>query len=311
MSETAVAPRPSVDVLMQAIERERPRLQAYLPDGLSIDRFVALLDRQVRNNPRLAECSTNNVLREVSAAAASGLPIDGQFSTLLVRDNTKTGRPSCRWDPTYRGLIALALASNFVVDVQSGVVRSNDHFEFNEGSAPSLVHRRCLLPKWGDVIASWATAKLSTGGLVIEILTAGDIAKIKAMSPAGERGPWGAWADQMARKSAIRRLLRRLPAGTVRLSAPLEITAAPDQPARIVAPIAEQPPGGGRALSPDEENALECTALERLHDAGTPAALEVAWAASLAAYQQRGAAVPLRVEATHRELAESFAEEGA
>ena len=185
--ESAVVTRPSVDVLLQAIEREKPRLQAYLPDGLSIDRFVALLDRQVRNNPRLAECSTNNVLREVSAAAASGLPIDGQFSTLIVRDS-KNGRPTCKWDWTYRGGIALALASGFVVDVQSGVVRDSDHFEFCEGSEPKLVHRRSLLPKLGQVIAAWATAKLSTGGLVIEILTAGDIAKIRAMSPAGEKG---------------------------------------------------------------------------------------------------------------------------
>lgn len=306
--ESAVAPRQSVDGLLQAIEREKGRLQAYLPDGISIDRFVALLDRQVRNNPRLAECSTNNVLREVSAAAASGLPIDGQFSTLLVRDNTKSGRPSCKWDPTYRGMIALALASGFVTDVQSGVVRDADHFEFCEGSEPRLVHRRSLLPKLGSVIAAWSTAKLTTGGLIIEILSAGDIAKIKAMSPAGEKGPWGTWADQMARKSAIRRLLHKLPAGTVRLSSPMEITSAAVLPARIVTPIGETQPG---ALSPDEENALECAALERLHDASTPAELAVAWAASLAAYQQRGAALSLRIEATHHDLAESFSQEGA
>ena len=81
----------------------------------------------------------------------------------------------------------------------------------------------------------------------MEILTAGDIAKIRAMSPAGDRGAWGHWADMMARKSAIRRLLHRLPAGTVRLSAPMEITAAPwDEPARVIAPIAEHAPGGAR-----------------------------------------------------------------
>ena len=83
--------------------------------------------------------STNNVLREVSAAAASGLPIDGQLSNVFVRDNAKSGRPSCKWDPTYRGMIALALASGFVTDVQSGVVRDADHFEFCEGSEPRLV----------------------------------------------------------------------------------------------------------------------------------------------------------------------------
>ena len=164
-----------------------------------------------------------------------------------------------------------------------------------------------MLQKLGSVIAAWSTAKLTTGGWIIEILSAGDIAKIKAMSPAGEKGPWGAWADQMARKSAIRRLLHKLPADRA-LQSPMEITSAAVLPARIVTPIGETQPG---ALSPDEENALECAALERLHDASTPAELEVAWAASLAAYQQRGAALSLRIEATHHDLAESFSQEGA
>ena len=86
----------------------------------------------------------------------------------------------------------------------------------------------------------------------------------------------------------------------------MEITSAIVQPARLVTP-AEQHPG---PLSPDEENALECAALERLHDAGTSAELDIAWAASLAAYQQRGAPLSLRIEATYHELGESFLQEG-
>ena len=50
---------------------------------------------------------------------------------------------------------------------------------------------------------------------------------------------------------------------------------------------------------------------KRLHDAGTPAELDVAWAASLAGYQQRGAPLSLRVEATYHDLGESFSQEGA
>ena len=131
----AVAPRPSLDGLLQAIKRERPRLQSYLPDGLSIDRFEALLERQVRNNPRLAECSIHKraARRLATQRRAACLSIRGEFST-LISATPREGRQSAPWDPTYRGLIAQALASGFVVDVQSGVVRSNDFFEFNEGS---------------------------------------------------------------------------------------------------------------------------------------------------------------------------------
>jgi phage RecT family recombinase len=308
-SPATTAPRPSVDALLLAVDAAKDTMSAYLPDGVSIERFVALAKRQIIDTPRLAECTTPSVLRALSAAAASGLPIDGRFSSLIVRDS-KHGRPTANWDPSYRGMITLALASGFVIDVQSGVVRDTDHFEFSEGSAPSLVHRRSLLPKWGEVIASWATARLKSNGLMIEILTAGDIAKIRAMSPAGDRGAWGSWEDQMARKAAIRRLLKKLPAGTVRLSDALQITTmALTEPHRIATALqtaATATPAA--ALSPEELNALECQAEERLRDADTPAALAIAWATSLAAFSQRGAPTPLKVEALHHDLAEDMAQ---
>ncbi len=308
MSTTpTVTPRPSVDPLLQAIERERSRLAAY-----SARRP---LDRPLHRAPGPAgaqQSAPGRVLDQQRIAGsrrggASGLPIDGAFSTLIVRDS-KNGRPTVKWDPTYRGMIALALASGFVTDVQSGVVRDAPITSSSaRAPSPSLVHRRSLLPKLGTVIAAWSTAKLSTGGLVIEILTMGDIAKIRAMSPAGDKGPWGEWADMMARKSAIRRLLHKLPAGTVRLSQPMEISS-PVLPARTLAPVTDQRPG---SLSPEEEFALESSSLERLNDANSAAELEANWAAVLSSYQQRGGALPLRIEATHRELAEHFAEGGA
>lgn len=304
---TAISTRANVESLLAAVEGAKATLAAYLPDGVSIDRFVALAKRQVLDNPRLAECASASVLRALSAAAASGLPIDGHFSTLLVRDS-KHGKPSATWDPTFRGMITLALASGFVLDVQSGVVREHDEFTLTEGSSPALVHRRSLLPNHGAVIAAWATAKLRTGGLMVEVLTLDDIARIKAMSPAGDRGPWGAWADQMARKSAVRRLLKRLPAGVVRLSDPLDGTALAERPA--VTGLIEQAPKALEVM-PEELHVLECQGLERLHDASDAAQLQVAWLATLAAFQQRGAAIPLKLEAAHHDLRESHSHQAA
>jgi recombination protein RecT len=285
------------ETLLAEIDAHRTQLTAALPPGADPDRFIALARQAVAEQPKLLDCSSASVLRALGQCAASGLPLDGKFSSLIVRQ-PKEGRPIACWDASYRGMTWLALESGFVIDVQSGVVREHDHFEYEQGSAPRLVHRVSLLPKCGEVIAAYATAKLRAGGIMIEILTRQDIARIKAMSPAADKGPWLPWADQMARKSAVRRLLKRLPAGAARLPSP-----SPSAPA-----IARIGDDTALMITPEDEFRLECRALELLGDADTDAALQAAWTAIVADYAQAGATTPVKVEARFHDRREALAQ---
>lgn len=286
------------NALLTQIEQQRTAIAAFLPHGVDEARFFALARRAVIDQPELLECSTPSVLRALGACAASGLQLDGKFSSLIVR-RLKQGRPTAHWDPSYRGMTYLALESGIVIDVQSGVVRSEDTFEFELGSAPKLRHVPSLLSKNGEVIAAYAVAKLRAGGQMIEILTRPDLEKIRAMSPAGDKGPWGNWADQMAQKSAVRRLLKRLPAGAVRgLSIPESFP---------VQTSAHSPGAGAVPLQPEDEYAMECTALQRLNEAGSLEDLQAAWAQVHSDYGQRGVDVPLAVEARWHQLCEENA----
>ncbi|MCH8073580.1 MAG: recombinase RecT [Proteobacteria bacterium] len=76
------------------------------------------------------------------------------------------------------------------------------------GSEPKIKHVPALL-QGGRIVAAYAWARLRSGRLLIEVLGRADLDDIKRSSPAGERGPWGSWESQMARKSAVRRLLVR------------------------------------------------------------------------------------------------------
>jgi hypothetical protein len=110
----------------------------------------------------------------------------------------------------------------------------------------------------------------------------------------------------MCRKSAIRRLLKRLPKGPVRNLDPLAFASPAALPvqSRQAAPSAPE-------ITEDEAFALECASLERLRDASSLVELDANWAASLSKYQQRGAELPLRVEATYRELREGLVDASA
>lgn len=300
---TATAPaRRNLNTLLERVENARDQLAPFVPKGQSVDEFIANGKRVIVENPEIAECTTVSVLRSLSHGASSGLPMDGRFSSLIVR-KLKNGQKIVVFDLTYRGMISVAMASGFVTDVQSFAVTENDEFSVELGTEPKINHIPALL-KGGKVIAAYAFARLRSGRLVIEVLGRADLDKIKKSSPAGERGPWGQWESQMARKSAIRRLLKKLPAAPFQNV--LEASAEPyAMSATLVGPSTEHPqiePPAGQATLPEDEHVLECRALERLRDASGEAELEAAWAQCQVEYSQAGLQIPGAVSNGYQEL---------
>lgn len=303
-SDSPIATRLDVTSLLEEVSRGEASLTAYLPEGTTPQRFMALARRAVQEQPGLADCSAASVLRALRECAMSGLELDGKNSTLIVR-KSKQGRPMATWDATYRGMISLALSSGQVRSVEAQAVRAADVFTVELGSEPKLIHRPLVTGARGDVVAVYAIADLAAGGRMVELLTAEDIARIRAVSPAGDKGPWGPWDDEMARKAALRRLLKKLPASNARRSAPGAGISPPGTQR-----LAARPPGGQAALLPEDEHAMECRALDQLSSADSVSELDVAWTQAQVEYQQRGAAVPLAVEARWRELRECLNERG-
>lgn len=214
MTETELANTSLRATMLGEIDAQRQVLAGYLPQGVSESRFMSFARRAVLDNPDLWECSSSSVLRALSAAAASGLPLAGGMSSLTVR-RPKQGKPIAIWDPTFRGMVYLALESGHVRRPAAYAVFARDEFQVELGTDPKITHRPALFADRGAVVAAYATAELKAGGTVVEVLGLADLEKIRASSPAGDRGPWGNWQEQMARKSAMRRLLKRLPAADI------------------------------------------------------------------------------------------------
>lgn len=302
ISQSNAPSRTNVAGLLEEVRRRENELIAYLPEGVSAERFMQLARKAITEQPALAECSSSSVLRALRNCAVSGLPLDQHYSSIVIR-RSKQGSPQACWDASAHGMTWLALESGFVRAVDCQVVREHDEFRVELGSVAMIHHVPLLMGERGEVICVYATALLNTGAKLIEVMTREDLSRIKAASSAGDRGPWSEqqWFDEMARKSVTRRLLKRLPAGSTRRAGCLP-DGLPEEPA-------DQNVGGNnRTLLPEDQHAMECQALAQLSDVRNIGELDAAWTAAQLTFSRRGAEVPLAVEARWRELRETIAE---
>ncbi|EBG1618414.1 recombination protein RecT, partial [Salmonella enterica] len=124
--------------------------------------------------------------------------------------NEKSGKKNVQLIIGYRGMIDLARRSGQIASLSARVVREGDDFSFEFGLEEKLVHR----PGENEdapVTHVYAVARLKDGGTQFEVMTRKQIELVRAQSKAGNNGPWVTHWEEMAKKTAIRRLFKYLP----------------------------------------------------------------------------------------------------
>ena len=153
-------------------------------------------------------------------------------------------RMEAQFMPGYRGLLKLAIQSGEVQSITARPVYERDDFEVEYGLDEKLVHRPYQPPvppprpqgpvktaaevtkrnedlaAWrqaiedgghGQMLAVYAVAVYKGGGKTFELMWRTDVDSIRLRSKSADSGPWVTDFDQMALKTVIRRLCKRLP----------------------------------------------------------------------------------------------------
>ncbi len=182
--------------------------KAMKPEALVRAALVA-----ANRTPLIAKCSQTSILRALLDAQELGIRPGGLGGVgyLVPRKNRKTGEYECNLDPGYRGLMEIARRSKLIDSFSAHVVRANDHYRVVYGIEEKIEHEPLLTGDAGEVVGAYAIARFKTGGYQAEFLTRAEIDKVRKGSAASNAGPWVDWFDEMARKTAIRRLCKFLP----------------------------------------------------------------------------------------------------
>jgi phage RecT family recombinase len=188
-------------------------LKKMLPPSLPSDKFIRTVQTAITLNPDLAECDKTSVLGACMKAAADGLVLDGREAVLNIY-NTKqkdgSWKKAAQYIPMVAGVIKRVRNSGEVSRLNAFVVSENDTFHVAYGLEMTLKHE----PNFSDPgkpVGAYAVCKFKDGETDFEFMSFKQIEAIRARSKTGDKGPWVTDWSEMARKTVIRRLAKRLP----------------------------------------------------------------------------------------------------
>lgn len=179
-------------------------MPAAMQSPQQLDRMRRIAMSELNNNPQLQRCDPMSIMGSLVHIATFGLePGAGFGHAYLVPYGTK-----CTVIIGYRGYIELARRSGEVLSVHSRVVYANDHFDIEYGSDEKLIHKPNLDDP-GDMIGVYAIARLKSGVVMFEYVSKNQVDDIK--KTVKNQHVWKSHYDEMARKTAVRRLYKYLP----------------------------------------------------------------------------------------------------
>ena len=220
------APQPSKP--LTAIQLFNNSLEAYkkqvLPNLLSKHniepaQFVQIVVSELKKNPKLQDAFRENpssLFASILAGAEIGLiPSDmlGEFYLIPRRiDGKQTVTPLIG----YKGLVSILLRSGEITKIHTECVYEGDHFEAIYGLEQNIIHK----PNFDTERSAntlkfvYAVAKLKNGDYQFQVLSKGEILKIKALSRYDNDLYFNDKKDPqmwMVRKTALIQLSKMLP----------------------------------------------------------------------------------------------------
>lgn len=191
------------------------QVKAVLPEHVTFDKFERVVRIAVQKNPKLLECKPASLFMACVQAASDGLLPDGREGAIVPRWNSKESCNMASWMPMVAGLMKLARNSGQIASITSQIVYEGEKFSVIMGDDERIDHERDLSKTDGNIVAVYAIARLKDGSDPIrEVLSWKQVEKVRNVNKDWSKGPWAQWSDEMARKTAIRRLVKRLPLST-------------------------------------------------------------------------------------------------
>ncbi|MGY3588021.1 recombinase RecT [Bradyrhizobium sp. USDA 4350] len=204
------APHPLM-VLKGQLEERQSEFAFVLPDHIPPQRFTRVCLTAVQINPKLLTADRASFFNAALKAAQDGLLPDGREGAIVDYKDNKTGKVLAQWMPMYQGLLKKVRNSGEFKWMTAQIVYEGDLFKhWIDTEGEHFEHEPAGLTE--RPLKAYSAVTTKSGGAFVEVMTMAQVAKVRAASRVkSEYGPWAKWFDEMAKKSAFRRLAKRLP----------------------------------------------------------------------------------------------------
>jgi recombination protein RecT len=207
-----------IDEVRANIQKMSGQFAMALPSHISPEKFQRVAITAIQNSPDLLNADRRSLYAACMKLAQDGVIPDGREAALVT---FSTKQKDGTWIKAVQPMIMVAgilkkiRQSGELATLHAAVVYKNDQFRYwvdTEGQ--HITHEPILFGERGAAIGVYAMAKTKDGSVFVQPLSLADVEKIRAASRSKDSGPWTSWWEEMAKKSAIRRLAKYLPQST-------------------------------------------------------------------------------------------------
>lgn len=212
LKQAATDAKPKTIAAIMCDPKIKSQIALALPKHMTADRMARIAITEIRRIPKLANCDQNSFLGAIMQCAQLGLEPGSALghAYLLPFDNNKKRITEVQLIIGYRGMIDLARRSGQIISLTARAVYENDEFSYAYGLTPDIKHIPCDGDQ-GAITHVYAVANLRDGGVQFEVMSKAQVDKIRSQSKSSGNGPWVTHYEEMAKKTAIRRLFKYLP----------------------------------------------------------------------------------------------------
>lgn len=181
----------------------RDQVAKALPSMFTPERYMRVTLTAFNRNPKLWDCSKASIASVILQSAQWGVEPDGRHAHIIPYN----GEATLQLD--YKGLVALVRRSGEVISIHCDIVCKGDLFKTSLGVV--VEHEPNYEQEAGEVYAVYATARLKDGSAQSVVMRKSDVEGIRRRSRSGSSGPWVTDWNEMAKKTAFKRLSKWLP----------------------------------------------------------------------------------------------------
>lgn len=196
--------------LGKELEVLKPEIAKVLPEHVSADKFMRVVATAVAQSPELRNADRRSLFTACVKCATDGLVPDGREAALVIFGG------KAQYMPMVTGILKKVRNSGELLSIVANVVYERDEFKYwvDDVGEHVLHHPNLTEPDRGKFLCVYAIAKTKDGGVYTEVMTRGQVEEVRSISKSKDSGPWKGWYGEMARKTVIRRLSKRLPMST-------------------------------------------------------------------------------------------------
>lgn len=190
-----------------------------LPSMMKPQVVIQAAITSMMKKPELMECTGHSLISCVLTASQLGLMFDDFLGEgyLIPFNNSRKGVKECQFIPGYRGLCKLARNSGQVKSIKAVPVYEGDKFYHEEGLNDRLEHTPSGEENPDKITHVYAIIKYLNGGYEFVVVTRKKIEQTRDESKnyifAKNKAEtvWAKHFEDMAKKTAVRRLLKMAP----------------------------------------------------------------------------------------------------